>query len=121
MENENLKRKLVGAGLVTVGLLLLSQQLGYMPDLIEHYILKWQMILIALGTIGLITKPNKFGSLILLVVGVLFYIPEVFAIPHGYHHLLVPIIIVLVGIRIIFRHRSFCNHKVHNCCTNKEA
>ncbi|HYG38250.1 MAG TPA: DUF5668 domain-containing protein [Cytophagales bacterium] len=93
-------RILKGLFLVIIGIVLLLNQLDLVPRFFPHFVFSWPMILIGVGIILLLTKPNKTGGLIVLTVGILFLISVNYPPFNPFEYW--PIFIILVGIAIMF-------------------
>lgn len=105
MEHRSNKRAVLGIILVLVGAALIAFNLNLFPFGIRTIIFSWQMILIVIGLVFLISKENKTVGWILLAIGGFFLIPEIVNIPYswGWRRLFWPLIFIIVGILILFR------------------
>lgn len=107
MDNSNLSYKgrhiLVGAIIVAIGLLWLLDELRILPYWLDDYIFSWQMIIIAIGIVALTNRRNKLPGLILVVIGVLFLIPEFFWFRWD---VIWPLVVIVIGVAIMFRTRQ---------------
>jgi len=65
-----------GAVLILLGSFFLIENLHVFPFSLTHYLFKWQVILIIIGSFLLATKPEKNSGIVLLAIGTLFLIPE---------------------------------------------
>lgn len=90
----------VGVVVILVGLFLLLDNLNVVPHWLNYYLFAWQNILIAIGIISLIAKPNKVPGLVLIAIGLAFWSPQFF---HNAHEFIIPVGIILVGILILAR------------------
>lgn len=111
MHHNNNNRPFVGIAFVAVGLFLILQQTGVIPWEIARYVLKWQMILIGIGIFSLIGNRNRTGGLIMITIGTLMYIPEVFHIDYELRRLIWPAILVVIGLIILSRKK--CSYGYH--------
>lgn len=105
MEHRSNKRAVLGIILVLVGAALIAFNLNLFSFGIRTIIFSWQMILIVIGLVFLISKENKTVGWILLAIGGFFLIPEIMNIPYswGWRRLFWPLIFIIVGILILFR------------------
>jgi predicted membrane protein len=101
--NRNAGRGIIGIVLILIGLAFVGRTLDFFPRNIMHYIFSWQMILIVLGVIFVSTRDNKSTGYILLAIGLVFLIPEIWCIPSAYRKLFWPALLICVGVLIIFR------------------
>lgn len=99
------KRLIVGVLIVLLGAILLASNFGVLPYSIKRYLLHWEMILIGVGLIALITNEHKGTGIILIVVGGAFYLRNFFDLHFNFWQLFVPSMIILVGLLLIFRRR----------------
>lgn len=87
---------IVGLVVILIGALLLFRNLDFIDFAIPTIIFSWQVILIIIGSIFIISAKNKSTGLVLVIVGVLGLIPEYWAIA-----------LILLGLYIIFRKNGF--------------
>jgi len=104
--NKGLGRAIVGIVLILIGIAFIGRTLDFFPRQIMHHIFSWEMILIVLGVIFITTRENKNTGWILLAIGLIFLIPDVFDIPYSVRRLFWPAILITVGLLIIFRSTS---------------
>lgn len=105
--NRNLGRAIIGIVLILIGVAFIGRTLGFFPHRIMHYIFTWEMILIVLGIVFISTRENKTTGWILLIIGLLFWMPEVMDIPYSFTHIIRrlfwPIALIAVGVLIVAR------------------
>ena len=107
MENKKTEgRLLFGVLIVLVGGALLASNLGFFSYEIRRYIFRWEMILIAIGAITLINSENRTTGIILMAIGGVFYMRDFFDFHINFWQLFWPGMLILIGILLIFRHRS---------------
>lgn len=105
--NENKKckdsksgRALAGVFVIGVGCVFLARQLGFV---FPHWFFSWEMFLIALGVfLGFRNMFAGAGWWILILIGGIFMLDEIFLLPE-LRHLFWPVIIILAGIFMIIR------------------
>lgn len=97
MTNTN-RRSILGFFLVIVGALLLLENLRLIPNL-PYWLFTWPMILVGLGVINLISG-NRTSGIILLGVGVLFLLQDIYYIRFRDYW---PVILIILGIAFILR------------------
>jgi len=79
------------------------------PASISHIIISWQMLLIGIGMLNIITNKNYSSGLILISIGTFFILPRVFDIPFEVREMFWPAIFVVIGMLMITvknRHRG---------------
>lgn len=102
-KRQNTGRAILGIVLILIGIAFVGKTFDFIPDGIIHYIFSWQTILIVLGIIFLSSDHNKTTGLILLIIGVVFLIPELIDISYPIRRLFWPILLILIGVFIIIR------------------
>lgn len=107
-----IRKYLVGATLVIAGVLLILGRTGIIPSSYLGYIFSWQMLLIVIGLIGLLSLSRSyFFNLLLILIGGFFMATEIYEIPIETQRLFWPIVLVIAGLLIIFKHK---NHEKWN-------
>lgn len=96
------RRAILGLIFIAVGALFLLDNFGYIDFRIPYYILRWQMILIAIGVFQLITG-NRRGALILITIGVVFLLPEYFNVRFRDYW---PVILIAIGLGFFLKSRT---------------
>ncbi|MBN1415433.1 MAG: hypothetical protein JW973_10055 [Bacteroidales bacterium] len=106
MEKEKFdKRLLLGIIIVVAGFLLLAKNFGFYNHILQHFIFRWEMILICLGLVFLVSGPNRSTGIILLFIGSAFYISDIAGLHINFWQIFLPALLILIGVMIIFRHR----------------
>ncbi|MBA4322646.1 MAG: hypothetical protein C0408_07505 [Odoribacter sp.] len=99
-------RAVIGVILVIAGLFLVIRNTGFFPDMIDHVIFSWPMLLVTIGlvmTIG--SSGSKTSGIIIMAVGAFFLIPRIFSEAfHGYYSIW-PAIFIIIGVIFIFSRR----------------
>ena len=62
------KRLIAGVIIVLVGAALLAVNFGVLPSNIKYYLFHWEVILIGIGLIALLTSEHKGPGIILIAV-----------------------------------------------------
>ena len=101
--NRNIGRGIIGIVLILIGVAFIGRTLDFFPHRIMHHIFSWKMILIVLGVIFISTRENKISGWILLIIGLVFLIPDVIHIPFAVRRLFWPSILIIIGLLIILR------------------
>lgn len=108
------KRHLVGIILVLVGVVLVIDNIRFIPDFIPYWVWSWPMILIVIGTFSLLTNENNGPGIVLIGIGSVFLlwdiIPDVWP---GFFDFFIDdgmvfwyVIIIIVGVSLILKHRG---------------
>jgi len=109
-EHKNNKRSILGIIFIAVGAVLIANKMDIIPSNVSHIIISWQMLLIAIGAINILTNKNLSSGLILIALGTFFILPKVFDIPFEIKEMFWPVIFVVIGILMITvknRHKTF--------------
>jgi predicted membrane protein len=101
----NERRLWLGAGIIVLGLLFLANNFGILDYEIRRYIFRWEVILIVLGLIFIVSKRNRSTGVILLVIGSVFYLRDFLHYNFSFWQVFWPCMLILAGLLIIFRHR----------------
>lgn len=92
-----------GVAILLVGLIWLLRKMGLE---LPYWLLSWEMLLIAIGAIiGIDTKFKNPTSYILMAIGSVFLIDDVFGIPFRVMDYFWPLLVITVGLVIIFQSR----------------
>ncbi len=100
------KRLIVGVIIVLVGAVILASNFGVLPSNIRYYLFHWEVILMGIGLIALLTSEHKGTGIILIAVGGAFYLRNFIDFHFNFWQLFIPSIIILVGLIMIFRRRT---------------
>lgn len=118
METRNSKymdrRILLGALFIFFGGLFLLEDTGWLGFSLHNIIFSWQMLLIFIGILNVSHKRNSSFGAILIAVGTIFLIPEIFNISYNTDKLFLPIILVTIGVVILF-HKRRGRHDWDSC------
>jgi len=96
-------RLIAGLIILIAGLLFLFNNLNILPPKVEYYIFSWKTLLIAIGVLNLLFSHNRIAGFILITVGVVFWIPDIFILPINATRFIWPLAIIAVGLFILFR------------------
>jgi len=94
---------ILGVIILLAGMALLGLNTGFLPFYFKHILFSWQMILIIIGIIFLLTHDNKTPGLIMLAIGSFFILPRVFDFPFNFYGMLWPLVLIIIGLIILFR------------------
>ena len=115
MENETKKparnpgdtsnKFIIGILLIIVGFILILKKTTILPEPLDHFIddiiFSWQMLLIVIGVISLISSDNKTPGIVLLAVGGFFMIPELFSDFFRSFNFFWPALFIVVGVVLL--------------------
>jgi predicted membrane protein len=103
-------RAIIGVILVIAGLFLVIRNTGFFPDIIDHVVFSWPMLLVTIGlvmTIG--SSGGKTSGIIIMAVGAFFLIPLIFRETFHVYNLFWPSIFIIIGVIFIFSKRKGWN------------
>ena len=99
---KQMKKVTFGIIVVIIGALLMASNFGYLPYHVRHIFFSWEMLLIAIGLINLMSRENKTTGLILIAIGVFFLLPDIFVFSFNFVRLFWPVLLIGVGLSLIF-------------------
>lgn len=117
--NHRMKKFTFGFVVVLAGLLLLAFNFEIFPMAWKHIIFSWQMLLIALGIISLISHEGRGPGIILILIGGFFLVPELYDFHISFVKVFWPVLLIVIGVMILFGrgyrrtnrwHRHWENH-----------
>ncbi len=103
--NENPNRFIIGILLITAGLILMLKKSSVLPHQLEYFIDKiifsWQMLLVVIGIIILVSSKNKTAGIIMIAVGGFFLTPSLFTDFFRSFNFFWPAIFIAIGIVLL--------------------
>ncbi len=102
-----------GLIILFLGVILLADNLNFLPYGAKSIILSWQMLLIAIGILNLSGRRSYYTGVILILVGVFFLLPKIFMFSFEFTRLFWPVILIAAGIVIVFRRGFSHRHDFH--------
>ena len=111
MEPSNKRRALIGLIFIALGAALLVSlfNISILGFYLPHIVFSWELILIFLGIILMVSDKNRSTGVILFSIGVLFLAKDYFNLDWSFIlKLAIPAVLVLVGISLLFprKHRK---------------
>ncbi len=108
------KRHLVGLILVAIGLILILDNITFIPNFIPWWIWTWQFLLITIGVFSLLTTDKVGPGVILIGIGSIFLLSDILPdIWPGFFHLFADdanlfwyLVLIVVGVSLILRRRG---------------
>lgn len=97
-------RFIIGGILIIIGFLVMLGNFDFISGSVSHYIFNWKSILIFIGLYMLAARPNKKSGYILIGIGILFWIPEVFGQSIYLNQVFWPLVLIGLGYLLIRRH-----------------
>jgi predicted membrane protein len=106
MEKRIVDRRLwFGIIAIVAGIIFLANNFGVLDYQIRHYLLRWEVLLMALGLIFILGHTNRSTGVILFVIGGAFYLRDFFNYHFSFWQVFWPSLLILIGFMIIFRHK----------------
>ena len=94
-----------GTSLLVFGVLFLLKQLAVFPSAVEDFIFDFRNLLLVFGLIFLIACKNKSIGLVIISVGLLFYLKEIIRWTKSLSEFIWPILLIGAGAIILFSGR----------------
>ena len=88
--------------IIAAGVLLLLNSLRIIPHDLGRIFITWQMLLIAIGTVSLLTSKEKMTGLILITIGGIFLVGKMYDLPISVWNILWPTILIIVGVSLLY-------------------
>ncbi|MBN2521147.1 MAG: hypothetical protein JXB17_11615 [Bacteroidales bacterium] len=101
----NGKRLIVGILFLLFGFMVLSKYFGWLTPGVYHLLFSWEIILIAIGVLGLLFGRHTSLNLILIIIGTFFLLAHRFDFPFEFKRLIIPFILIFIGLMILFQRR----------------
>jgi predicted membrane protein len=103
-QNPRMTKKFTfGLVIILAGLTLLAYNFGIITHHWKSIFFSWQMLLIVIGIISLMSRENWVPGIILISVGGFFLLPRLFFLPDNFVHNFWPLVLIGAGLLIIFR------------------
>jgi predicted membrane protein len=103
-------RLLLGIAIIITGALFLADNFGMINYEVRRYIFRWEAILVILGLIFIGTGRNRSTGIIMLFIGGVLYLRDIFNYHINFSEIFWPALLILVGVLMIFRHRLDGDH-----------
>lgn len=114
MENNNNRNIVVGSIIVILGSLLLLNNFGFLDFQIRSYIFSWKTLLIVIGLFMLTSKKNLTGGVILISLGVIFWLPVLLGHQIVLGQIFLPAILMVIGILLLLKAGGLVSKKTRN-------
>ena len=115
------KKTLVGAILVIAGILLILDNLKFMPQFIPWWVFTWQFLLIGIGVVSLLTHERATPGIILIFIGGFFLFPQILGgMWPGLQDILDTrnlfwyLLLIVIGISLILKRHGSMRHRHHH-------
>lgn len=101
-KHSRLKSAVFGLLVITVGVLLIFNNMGLLDPHAKGIIFSWPMLLLAFGFVNLFGRSSRIFGIILLCVGGFFLLPRFMELPADFTHTFWPLLVVIGGLLIVF-------------------
>jgi predicted membrane protein len=111
---QQMKKYLLGVIIIVAGFLLLLSNIGILPYGLKHIIFSWPMLLIGIGVVSLFSSESRTPGTILILIGGIFILPNIFDFSFNVWHMFWPMILIGVGVMILtkrFPRRGWAHHR----------
>ncbi len=107
-------RLIFGAILIVIGGIVLLGNLDFFNVDLSFYLFSWKTILIYIGIYLLAARPQSYSGYILMGLGFIFWIPNIFGENISLHEVFWPLVLIGLGILLITRQRNRHHEKRQN-------
>ncbi|MFP4047040.1 MAG: LiaF transmembrane domain-containing protein, partial [Bacteroidales bacterium] len=74
-----------------------------LSPVVEHALFNWPMLLIVMGILFVFTRTNNTAGWILLLIGLVFWIPRVTDFSVNFTQLFLPVVFIAIGVVIVYK------------------
>jgi len=106
-------KTIFGVLLTLIGVLLLLFNFDVISDEYRRIILSWEMLLITTGSVLVISKKNVIEGTILILIGTIFILPDLFDIDIPYKKIFWPALFIISGVYILLKKNTKPSHNRH--------
>ncbi|MFO7658428.1 MAG: DUF5668 domain-containing protein [Bacteroidales bacterium] len=104
------KRMLAGVLVIIAGLALLLSNFDFFSYEIKRYIFRWEVLLMGIGLVSIISSEHKGFGVVLFVVGGLFFFKDIFGFQIDFWKLFWSALLIIVGLSILFHNKTHHRH-----------
>lgn len=101
----------LGVIILLIGFVLLASNFELFEFPLKKYIFNWKAILIAVGLIAFFGKGNKGPGIVLIALGVFFYLRDYYGFHFHVWQVFWPFLLITIGLVIIFHRKPGFRHK----------
>lgn len=118
LKSKRMKKGMFGFLVIAAGTLLLLFNLNIVPASYERIFFSWEMLLIVIGLVNIVSKDNWFVGCILILIGGFFMSDRLLELPIDFSKIFWPVLIIAIGVMIVikktFKNGMNCNTLNHN-------
>jgi predicted membrane protein len=104
MENKKDKkdnRSFIGIIFLIIGLIWLGRNFDFIPPHISYILFSWQMLLVGIGILMIVSKKKHIGGLFMIGIGGVFLWDKIYPYSPVDWSIAWPVVLVFVGIALI--------------------
>ena len=105
MLKQNDSRLAIGLTLLLIGILFLLDRIGFFgmfPGSVRDFVMDWRNFFFYAGVIFLFARRDKMIGIVLILLGFIFYLKNIFGFLKGLGDLIGPIVLIAVGVIFVF-------------------
>ncbi len=95
------RRVVLGLLALFFGAMLMASNMGMLPYRTRSIILSWEMLLIVIGIIQVISNRENPIGFILIAIGGFFILPDIFDLSRDFHRMFWPVMLIVGGLLVI--------------------
>lgn len=103
IKSKQMKKVMFGFLIIAAGTLLLLFNMNILPARYENIFFSWEMLLIAIGLINIVSKDNWFVGSILILIGTFFMSDRLVELPFDFSKIFWPVLIIAIGIYVVIK------------------
>ena len=108
------KRAILGIVFLFIGVLFLTENLGWLSFNLQDVIFSLPALAIFIGIVTITRRGNNAFGYILVIVGTLFLTLRILNIPYDFHRIFWPFVLVTIGLTILFQNKRQSHHSWKN-------
>jgi predicted membrane protein len=94
-------RLVIGIILIGMGIVFLMSSLGILNFSVGYYLFNWKTFLIFLGLVMFVNKQRKITGVVLISLGVAFWLPYLFGVNIRFSQVFFPLVLIGIGAVIV--------------------
>jgi len=115
MENRSKRRNaILGAIILAIGAFLLLDNFNLLDFPVKQYIFSWKTLMIVIGLALLVSRKNSTGGIILVSLGTIFWLPEIFNHQIAIDQIILPAVLIVFGVILLTKVRNLTGGKEHS-------
>jgi predicted membrane protein len=107
------RNALLGIIILAIGTFLLLDNFNLLDFPVKQYIFSWKTLLIVIGLALLASRKNSTGGIILVSLGTIFWIPEIFNHQIALNQIFLPAVLIVFGVIMLSRVKTLNGSNHH--------